>query len=117
METSKTEVLPINMNFLDFEQPIAELEAKIEELRLVGHDSEVNISEEIERLMQRSEELTKQIFGSLTPWQVARLARHPKRPYTLDYVAALFEEVHELHGDRAFAAGESDRSIGDQRLS
>ena len=71
METSKTEVLPINMNFLDFEQPIAELEAKIEELRLVGHDSEVNISEEIERLMQRSEELTKQIFGSLTPWQVA----------------------------------------------
>lgn len=93
----------VDMNFLDFEQPIAELEAKIEELRLVGHDSSINISEEIERLRARSDELTQQIFTGLKPWQVARLARHPRRPYTLDYVSMLFEDVHELHGDRAFA--------------
>ncbi|MEM7543373.1 MAG: acetyl-CoA carboxylase carboxyltransferase subunit alpha [Pseudomonadota bacterium] len=93
----------MNLNFLDFEQPIAELEAKIEELRLVGHDSEINISEEIERLKQRSQDLTTQIFSSLSAWQISKLARHPQRPYTLDYVASLFEDVHELHGDRAFA--------------
>lgn len=93
----------VDLNFLDFEQPIAELEAKIEELRLVGHDSEVNISEEIDRLGKRSEDLTRQIFSSLKPWQIARLARHPRRPYTLDYVARLFDDVHELHGDRTFA--------------
>ncbi len=92
----------INLNFLDFEQPIAELEAKIEELRLVGFDSEFNISEEIGRLQKRSEELTRKIFDELKPWQVAKLARHPRRPYTLDYVGRLFDDVHELHGDRAF---------------
>ena len=93
----------INLNFLDFEQPIAELEAKIEELRRVGDDSAINISEEIERLKKRSEELTRQIFASLTPWQISKLARHPRRPYTLDYVARLLDDVQELHGDRAFA--------------
>ncbi|MGE0485787.1 MAG: acetyl-CoA carboxylase carboxyltransferase subunit alpha [Gammaproteobacteria bacterium] len=93
----------MNLNFLDFEQPIAELEAKIEELRLVGHDSEINISEEIERLHKRSQDLTRQIFAALNPWQISKLARHPRRPYTLDYVENLFEELHELHGDRAFA--------------
>jgi acetyl-CoA carboxylase carboxyl transferase subunit alpha len=93
----------LNRSFLDFEQPIAELEAKIDELRLVGDGSAVNISEEIERLRRRSQELTRQIFGALTPWQVAKLARHPRRPYTLDYVAQIFGDVHELHGDRAFA--------------
>jgi acetyl-CoA carboxylase carboxyl transferase subunit alpha len=92
-----------NLNFLDFEQPIAELEAKIEELRLVGHDSEINISDEIERLGKHSEELTRQIFSDLKPWQVSRLARHPRRPFTLDYVQSMFDDVHELHGDRAFA--------------
>lgn len=103
MAEQGTQASPVNLNFLDFEQPIAELEAKIEELRLVGHDSEVNISEEIEKLGKRSEDLTRQIFSALKPWQVARLARHPRRPYTLDYVDALFEDVNELHGDRAFA--------------
>ena len=92
-----------NLEFLDFEQPIAELEAKIEELRLVGHDSEININSEIERLQKRSRELTRQIFDSLTPWQVAKLARHPRRPYTLDYVGRIFDDVNELHGDRAFS--------------
>lgn len=105
MSADNTEIASgqVNLNFLDFEQPIAELEAKIEELRLVGHDSEINITEEIERLGKRSDELTRQIFGNLKPWQVSRLARHPRRPYTLDYVTALLDEVHELHGDRAFA--------------
>jgi len=91
------------LNFLDFEQPIAELEAKIEELRLVGHDSEINISVEIERLKKRSGKLTRQIFSSLSAWQVAKLARHPLRPYTSDYVSRIFDDIHELHGDRAFA--------------
>jgi len=93
----------INYQFLDFEQPIAELEAKIEALRKVGNDSELNISEEIGRLQERSRELTRQIFSGLTPWQIAKLARHPQRPFTLDYVGRLFEGVEELHGDRAFA--------------
>ncbi len=93
----------VNFNFLDFEQPIAELEAKIEELRRVGDDSAINISEEIDRLRKRSEELTRQIFSSLNAWQISKLARHPKRPYTLDYVGRMFEDVQELHGDRAFA--------------
>lgn len=103
MAENATEPTQVNLNFLDFEQPIAELEAKIEELRLVGHDSEINISEEIERLSRRSEELTRQIFTALTPWQISRLARHPQRPFTLDYVERLFDDVNELHGDRAFA--------------
>jgi len=89
--------------FLDFEQPIAELEAKIEELRYVQEDSAVDISEEIQRLQKKSAALTKEIYGKLTPWQVAQVARHPQRPYTLDYVAALFTDFEELHGDRAFA--------------
>lgn len=92
----------VNLNFLDFEQPIAELEAKIEALRLVDHDSEINISAEVERLKARSEKLTRQIFSSLNAWQIAKLARHPLRPYTLDYVDRIFDDVHELHGDRAF---------------
>ncbi len=89
--------------FLDFEQPIAELEAKIEELRHVTSDSEVNIQEEISRLQAKSRQLTTSIFAGLTPWQITQLARHPRRPYTLDYTAALCTEFSELHGDRMFA--------------
>ena len=89
--------------FLDFEQPIAELEAKIEELRHVTSDSEVNIQEEISRLQAKSRQLTTSIFASLTPWQITQLARHPRRPYTLDYVATICTEFTELHGDRMFA--------------
>src|SRR2546429_2204610 len=89
--------------FLDFEQPIAELEAKIEELRFAQEDSATDISEEIQRLQKKSAALTKEIYAKLTPWQVAQVARHPQRPYTLDYVAALFSDFEELHGDRSFA--------------
>ena len=89
--------------FLDFEQPIAELEAKIEELKHVTSDSEVNIQEEINRLQAKSRQLTTNIFSSLTPWQITQLARHPHRPYTLDYVNAICTEFTELHGDRMFA--------------
>jgi acetyl-CoA carboxylase carboxyl transferase subunit alpha len=91
------------LSFLDFEQPIAELEAKIDELRFVSSDAEVNIGEEIARLRAKSRALTTSIFASLTPWQVAQLARHPQRPYTLDYAAAICDEFHELHGDRMYA--------------
>ena len=90
------------LSFLDFEQPIAELEAKIDELKFVSSDAEVNIGEEIARLRAKSRALTSSIFASLTPWQVAQLARHPLRPYTLDYAAAIFDEFHELHGDRMY---------------
>ncbi len=93
----------MNLNFLDFEQPIAELEAKIEELRLVGNDSEINISEEIKRLEQKSRELTKNIFSSLNSWQVVQMARHPQRPHSLDYIERIFTDFDELHGDRHFA--------------
>jgi acetyl-CoA carboxylase carboxyl transferase subunit alpha len=89
--------------FLDFEQPIAELEAKIEELRYVSNDSELNISEEISRLERKSETLTRSIFASLSSWQVTQLARHPQRPYTLDYVARCCTDFQELHGDRMWA--------------
>jgi len=89
--------------FLDFEQPIAELEAKIEELRFVQDDSAVDISEEISRLAGKSQQLTKDIYASLSPWQVAQISRHPQRPYTLDYVREIFTDFHELHGDRNFA--------------
>lgn len=89
--------------FLDFEQPIADLEAKIEELRFVQDDSAVDISEEIERLQKKSQLLLKDIYAKLTPWQVAQLARHPQRPYTLDYINDIFTDFHELHGDRSFA--------------
>jgi acetyl-CoA carboxylase carboxyl transferase subunit alpha len=91
------------MTFLDFEQPIAELETKIEELRFVQDDSAVDISEEIERLQKKSQALLKDIYAKLSPWQVSQLARHPQRPYTLDYVADVFTDFHELHGDRSFA--------------
>jgi acetyl-CoA carboxylase carboxyl transferase subunit alpha len=90
------------MNFLDFEQPIAELEAKIEELRYVGDDSDINISEEVSKLEKRSGELTESIFSSLNPWQVSQVARHPHRPYTLDYIERIFSDFHELHGERHF---------------
>ncbi len=93
----------MNPNFLDFEQPIADLQAKIEELRLVGNDNALNIGDEIARLQDKSHALTESIFGNLTSWQIAQLARHPKRPYTLDYVEHLFTEFDELHGDRHFS--------------
>ncbi len=89
--------------FLEFEQPIAELETRIEELRFVQDDSAVDISEEIQRLTKRSQSLTKDIYGKLTPWQVAQVARHPQRPFTLDYIQALFTNFEELHGDRTFS--------------
>ncbi len=92
----------MNPNYLDFEQPIAELQAKIEELRLVGEDSEVNISEEIERLQEKSVSLTEQVFSDLSEWQTAQIARHPQRPYTLDLIDLMFEDFDELHGDRHF---------------
>jgi acetyl-CoA carboxylase carboxyl transferase subunit alpha len=91
------------MNFLDFEQPIAELEAKIEELRYVGNDKEININEEISRLKKRSSELTESIFSSLSSWQVSQLSRHPQRPYTQDYIDRIFTDFEELHGERCFA--------------
>lgn len=93
----------MNLNFLDFEQPIADLEAKIEELRHVDTDSEINIDEEIERLQAKSRELTKSIFSNLSSWQIAQLARHPQRPYTLDYLSGLLTEFEELHGDRSYS--------------
>jgi len=89
--------------FLEFEQPIAELESKIEELRFVQDDSAVDISEEISRLAAKSQQLTKDLYANLSPWQVAQIARHPQRPYTLDYVREIFTDFHELHGDRTFA--------------
>lgn len=92
----------MNLNFLEFEQPIAELEAKIEELRHVA-DPTLNINEEIERLQEKSTHLTETIFASLTQWQITQLARHPQRPYTLDYVSRIFTDFEELHGDRTFA--------------
>jgi len=91
------------LSFLEFEQPIAELEAKIDELRFVSSDDEVNVGEEIARLRAKSRALTTSIFANLTPWQVAQLARHPQRPYTLDYAAVVFDEFQELHGDRMYA--------------
>ena len=94
-------------HFLEFEQPIAELETKIDELRYVQNESAVDISEEIDRLSQKSLQLTKDIYASLSPWQVTQIARHPQRPYTLDYVEELFTDFQELHGDRAFADDQS----------
>ena len=88
--------------FLEFEQPIADLEQKIDALRFVRDDSAVDIAEEIERLQKKSLTLVKDTYSKLSPWQVAQVARHPQRPYTLDYIAALFTEWHELHGDRHF---------------
>ena len=93
----------MNLNFLDFEQPIAELEAKIDELRFVGDDSQVNISTEIKKLKAKSDALTRSIFSGLSAWQVSQVARHPQRPYTLDYIERLFTDFEELHGDRTYA--------------
>jgi acetyl-CoA carboxylase carboxyl transferase subunit alpha len=93
----------MNTNYLDFEQPIAELQAKIDELRNVGSDNAINLDEEIQRLQAKMRQEIKSIFKNLTPWQISQLSRHPLRPYTLDYVEKLFDEFHELHGDRAFA--------------
>ena len=92
----------MNLDFLEFEQPTAELQAKIEELRLVGNDNEINIQEEIERLEGKSRSLTESIFSNLTPWQISQLARHPLRPYTLDYISRMVDDFEELHGDRAY---------------
>ena len=89
--------------FLDFEQPIAELEAKIEELRYVQDDSALDISEEIGRLQKKSQSLTKDIYAKLSAWQISQVARHPQRPYTLDYIQSMFTDFEELHGDRAYA--------------
>ncbi len=93
----------MNPEFLDFEQPIAELKVKIDELRLVDNDNDINLGEEIEKLEKKVDALTQSIFSKLAPWQIAQLARHPRRPYTLDYVGYLFSDFQELAGDRAFA--------------
>jgi acetyl-CoA carboxylase carboxyl transferase subunit alpha len=93
----------MDLKFLDFEQPIAELEAKIDELRYVGDDAEININEEVARLKEKSEALTKNIFAKLSPWQVARVARHESRPYTQDYLEMIAPDFQELHGDRMYA--------------
>src|SRR5690554_314220 len=100
----------MNQYYLDFEQPIAELEEKIEELRLVGNDSEININDEINRLKSKSVSLTESIFAGLNAWDIARLARHPRRPYTLDYINLIFEDFDELHGDRLF--GDDSAIVG-----
>jgi acetyl-CoA carboxylase carboxyl transferase subunit alpha len=92
----------MNLNFLEFEQPIAELEAKIDELNYVSGESDVNISEEVEKLKAKSRTLTENIFSGLTPWQISQLARHPQRPYCMDYIIRLFTDFEELHGDRHF---------------
>jgi acetyl-CoA carboxylase carboxyl transferase subunit alpha len=94
-------------HFLEFEQPIAELETKIEELRYVQGESAVDISDEIDRLSKKSQQLTKDVYSNLTPWQVTQIARHPQRPYTLDYINEIFTDFQELHGDRAFADDQS----------
>ncbi len=93
----------MKQTFLDFEQPLAELEAKIDELRFVQNDSAVDISDEIAQLREKADQQIKDIYGKLTPWQIAQVARHPQRPYTLDYIGAIFTDFYELHGDRGFA--------------
>jgi len=92
----------MNLNYLDFEQPIAELEAKIEELQLVGNDNALNITDEVNKLREKSRKLTESIYSSLTPWQIVQVARHPQRPYAMDYIERIFDEFDELHGDRRF---------------
>ena len=93
----------MNLDFLDFEQPIAELEAKIDELRHVGSDAEINIQDELATLENKSRDLTESIFSNLKPWQISQVARHPLRPYFLDYVKRIFDDFEEMHGDRAYA--------------
>jgi acetyl-CoA carboxylase carboxyl transferase subunit alpha len=97
----------MNLNFLDFEQPIAELEAKIQELRMVDKDSAVNLSDEIARLEVKSRQLTKEVFSDLPPWKITQLARHPQRPHSIDYFSRLFTDFDELHGDRSVSKGPS----------
>jgi acetyl-CoA carboxylase carboxyl transferase subunit alpha len=100
----------MNLNFLEFEQPIAELEAKIDELHYVSGDTDINISEEVGKLKAKSRELTESIFANLTPWQISQLARHPQRPYTMDYIVRLFTDFEELHGDRHY--GDDNAIVG-----
>jgi acetyl-CoA carboxylase carboxyl transferase subunit alpha len=92
----------MNLNYLPFEQPIADLEGKIEELQLVGNDSDINIAEEISKLREKSRKLTESIYSKLTPWDVVQVARHPQRPYALDYIQRIFTDWEEMHGDRHF---------------
>ena len=105
MDNKKTESneARVNLNFVDFERPIVDLEAKIEELSWVEDGSELNLAKEIEKLKNRSDDLTREIFATLDAWQISKLARHPKRPYTLDYIEEIFEEFIEIHGDRVFS--------------
>ena len=100
----------MNPNYLDFEQPIAELEVKIEELQLVGSDNEINITEEIQTLREKSDKLTEKIFANLSSWDIVKVARHPQRPYTLDYIPRIFTDFDELHGDRRF--GDDNAIVG-----
>ncbi|MGB5540837.1 MAG: acetyl-CoA carboxylase carboxyltransferase subunit alpha [Gammaproteobacteria bacterium] len=100
----------MNLNFLEFEQPIAELEAKIDELHYVSGDTDINISDEVGKLKAKSRALTESIFASLTPWQISQLARHPQRPYTMDYIIRLFTDFEELHGDRHY--GDDNAIVG-----
>jgi acetyl-CoA carboxylase carboxyl transferase subunit alpha len=100
----------MNLNFLEFEQPIAELNAKIDELHHVGQDSNLNINEEVIQLQEKCQELTRSIFSSLTDWQISQLARHPQRPYTLDYIDMICTDFEQLHGDRVF--GDDQAMIG-----
>lgn len=103
-------MVPQKFNFLDFEQPIAELESKIEELRFVQDDSAVDISAEIDKLAKKSQTLTKDIYAKLSAWQISQVARHPQRPYTLDYIGMIMTDFEELHGDRSF--GEDPALVG-----
>ncbi len=93
----------MNLDYLDFEQPIAELEAKIEELKLVGNDNELNIAEEVQKLSEKSRRLTQSIYAKLSPWQIVQVARHPLRPHSEDYISRVFTDFDQLHGDRQFA--------------
>ena len=100
----------MNLNYLPFEQPIAELEGKIEELQLVGNDNDVNIADEVARLREKSRKLTQNIYSKLTPWDVVQVARHPQRPYALDYIQRIFTDWQEMHGDRHF--GDDSAIVG-----
>ena len=107
---SKGAQAPMNPNYLDFEQPIADLEAKIEELQLVSADNDLNISEEISKLREKSNKLTESLYSNLSPWDIVKVARHPQRPYTSDYISRVFDDWDELHGDRHF--GDDKAIIG-----
>jgi acetyl-CoA carboxylase carboxyl transferase subunit alpha len=102
--------IPMNLNYLSFEQPIAELEAKIEELQLVGNDNDLNIADEVSKLRDKSQKLTEGIYAKLTAWQVVQVARHPQRPYALDYIQRIFTDFEEMHGDRHF--GDDNAIVG-----